>query len=200
MGILLLLISPTIGGLLQLALSRAREFGADLGAAVLTGDPDGLISALAKLEKIQGRHWEGLMLPGARIPEPSLLRTHPKTEDRIAKLRALHKESDYQKSSREERERASLYRPSTHSGSRNTQSPYAQRYVHLQNYVDDNPLQQIKIITGSEIVASKETINKPLGRPRIRNKKRWSLVVGKSAQSSRNGFFLWFLVIERSLF
>ena len=56
---------------------------------MLTGDPDGLASALIKLEKAQGRHWEGMVLPGGRDPNPSMLRTHPKTEDRIERLMAL---------------------------------------------------------------------------------------------------------------
>jgi heat shock protein HtpX len=87
--ILLLVFAPTIGGLLQLALSRAREFDADLDGAGLTGDPEGLASALALLEKRQQGKWESLVLPGSRLPEPSLLRTHPPTEDRIARLLAL---------------------------------------------------------------------------------------------------------------
>ncbi|RJG43262.1 zinc metalloprotease HtpX [Mesorhizobium sp. DCY119] len=89
LGVLVLLAAPTIGGLLQMALSRTREFDADLGAAMLTGDPDGLASALAKLEKAQGRRWENILLPGGRIPDPSILRTHPRTEDRVARLMAL---------------------------------------------------------------------------------------------------------------
>ncbi|SFU08433.1 zinc metalloprotease HtpX [Mesorhizobium sp. YR577] len=89
LGVLVLLAAPTIGGLLQMALSRTREFDADLGAAILTGDPDGLASALAKLEKAQGRRWENILLPGGRIPDPSILRTHPRTEDRVARLMAL---------------------------------------------------------------------------------------------------------------
>ena len=55
--ILLLLFAPQLTVLLQLALSRAREFDADLDAAGLTGDPDGLISALAKLERYQSGLW-----------------------------------------------------------------------------------------------------------------------------------------------
>lgn len=88
-AIFVLLASPTVGGLLQLALSRTREFAADLGAATLTGDPDGLASALAKLERWQGRMWEAMVLPGGRTPVPSVLRSHPRTEDRIARLMAL---------------------------------------------------------------------------------------------------------------
>lgn len=94
LGVLTMIAAPTIGGLLQMALSRTREFDADYGAALLTGDPDGLSLALVKLEQAQGRRWEGMVLPGSRIPDPSMLRTHPRTEDRIARLnelkRALH--------------------------------------------------------------------------------------------------------------
>lgn len=86
---LLLVISPTIMALLQLSLSRRREYDADLGAVELTGDPDGLASALTKLERLTGRFWEEIFLPGRRIPEPSLLRTHPPTAHRVARLRSL---------------------------------------------------------------------------------------------------------------
>ncbi len=89
LAVLVLLAAPTVGGLLQMALSRSREFDADFGAAVLTGDPDGLASALARLEQARGRLWEGILLPGGRIPDPSVLRTHPRTEDRLARLAAL---------------------------------------------------------------------------------------------------------------
>jgi heat shock protein HtpX len=87
-GLLLLIFAPTLGGLLQLALSRTREYDADLDGAALTGDPAGLASALEMLERRQGRAWEGLF-PGGRVPNPSLLRTHPATQDRIARLMAL---------------------------------------------------------------------------------------------------------------
>lgn len=89
LGVLVLLVAPTVGGLLQMALSRTREFNADLGAAMLTGDPEGLAHALVKLEKAQGKVWENLILPGGRIPDPSILRTHPLTEARVARLHAL---------------------------------------------------------------------------------------------------------------
>ena len=92
LGLLLLIFAPTIGGLLQLALSRAREYDADLDGVTMTGDPEGLASALALLERSQGAVWEGLVLPGSRVPEPSLLRTHPRTQDRIARLMALRRD------------------------------------------------------------------------------------------------------------
>ncbi len=84
--ILVLLAAPSLSALLQLALSRTREFEADRVSAELTGDPEALASALAKMEHYQGRFLEGLLLPGQRIPDPSLLRTHPPTAERIQRL------------------------------------------------------------------------------------------------------------------
>jgi heat shock protein HtpX len=90
-AILLLYAAPAISSLLQLGLSRAREFDADLEAVMLTGDPLGLASALRRLERSTGHFWEDLMfpVPGRRVPVPSLLRTHPPTEDRIRRLLAM---------------------------------------------------------------------------------------------------------------
>ncbi len=88
-AILLLIFAPTLSSLAQLALSRTREYDADLNAVRLTGDPDALASALAKIERIQGGWLERVLLPGRGVPEPSLLRTHPDTGDRIARLMAL---------------------------------------------------------------------------------------------------------------
>lgn len=87
--VIALILAPTGMALLQLALSRAREYDADLDAAALTRDPQGLASALAKLDRLQGRYWEDILLPGRRMPEPSLLRTHPPTAERIARLTGL---------------------------------------------------------------------------------------------------------------
>lgn len=89
MPMLVLLFAPTLSALVQLALSRNREFEADRSAVELSGDPEGLASALAKLERQQGSLWEQLVMPGRRIPEPSILRTHPPTEERIRRLMAL---------------------------------------------------------------------------------------------------------------
>ena len=86
---LLLVFSPTLMALLQLALSRTREFDADRAAVDLTGDAEGLALALLKLDRRVGRFWEEMFLPGRRIPEPSLLRTHPPTAERVRRLRAL---------------------------------------------------------------------------------------------------------------
>lgn len=92
-AILVLYLAPLASSLLQLGLSRAREYDADLEGALLTGDPQGLVSALAKLERYTGRFWEDLLfpVPGRRVPQPSLLRSHPRTEDRIARLQKLER-------------------------------------------------------------------------------------------------------------
>ncbi len=80
---------PTVVTLLQLALSRSREYDADLEAAGLTGDPEGLAQALEALERADGPIWERTMLPHRRVPDPLLLRTHPPTAERTRRLRAL---------------------------------------------------------------------------------------------------------------
>lgn len=88
-AVALLLLAPMFGMLLQLALSRTREYEADAGAVALTGDPEGLMRALAHLEQRQGRWVEQLLMPGRRLPDPSLLRSHPPTQARIERLQAL---------------------------------------------------------------------------------------------------------------
>jgi len=87
-GLLLLAASPQLALLAQLGLSRVREFDADRLAAELTGDPQGLASALAKIERVS-RSWRAWLWPGWGNPEPSWLRTHPATADRTARLLAL---------------------------------------------------------------------------------------------------------------
>lgn len=90
-AVLLLYLAPALFSLVQLALSRAREFEADRIAAALTGDPEALASAVRRLETYTGHFWEDLMLPvpGRRVPHPSLLRSHPETEERVRRLLAL---------------------------------------------------------------------------------------------------------------
>lgn len=88
LALLLLLLSPHLALLAQLGLSRVREFDADLKAAALTGDPEGLALALARIERAS-HSWLSILLPGWSNPEPSWLRTHPATVERIRRLRAL---------------------------------------------------------------------------------------------------------------
>ncbi len=81
-----MIFAPFVSTLMQLALSRSREFTADLGAVELTGDAAGLASALQKLERIQrGGLWRTIV-PGKRAPVPAALRTHPPTGQRIERL------------------------------------------------------------------------------------------------------------------
>ncbi|BBL59991.1 zinc metalloprotease HtpX [Methylomonas koyamae] len=87
-AILLLLFSPHLALLAQLGLSRTREYDADLNAAILTGDPLGLAQALAHIEQAS-KGWLAVLLPGWGNPEPSWLRTHPPTAERICRLQAL---------------------------------------------------------------------------------------------------------------
>ncbi len=88
-AILILIFAPNLSALAQLGLSRTREYAADLNAARLTGDPESLARALIRIEKRQGSFLEQLILPGRHIPEPSLLRTHPPTSERVRRLREL---------------------------------------------------------------------------------------------------------------
>ncbi|MCG6965734.1 MAG: zinc metalloprotease HtpX [Chromatiaceae bacterium] len=88
-AILLLIFAPVLSSLAQLALSRTREYDADLNAVRLTGDADGLAGALRKIERVQGGWLERILMPGRRVPDPSLLRTHPETSERVERLMSL---------------------------------------------------------------------------------------------------------------
>jgi len=86
--VVVLLLAPLGSTLLQVALSRTREYEADLGAVRITGDPAGLASALQKVEKAK-KSWLQAVMPGRKIPEPAMLRTHPPTQERVERLMAL---------------------------------------------------------------------------------------------------------------
>lgn len=90
--IVLMIAAPTLSSLAQLALSRSREYEADRGAANLTGDPMGLASALNKLAWDHRGLLGHLFHPVPRIPDPSILRSHPPTEERIGRLVAMAEE------------------------------------------------------------------------------------------------------------
>ena len=87
--ILILIFAPIVTDLLQLALSRTREYNADLGAVALLGDPKTLASALLKIDAYQGNILKHIFLPGQRSADPSLFRTHPPTKERVKRLLAL---------------------------------------------------------------------------------------------------------------
>lgn len=79
--------APAAVTLLVAALSRTRELAADAVAATLTGDPLALAAALGKMER-QHKRWFGPLLLG-RPEVPELLRSHPATETRVERLRAM---------------------------------------------------------------------------------------------------------------
>ncbi len=87
--LIVLTLAPSLSFLMQLALSRVHEFGADLEAARLTNDPLGLASALEKIERYQGSWAERIFISSRRMREPALLRTHPFMIDRVNRLKDL---------------------------------------------------------------------------------------------------------------
>ncbi len=89
LAMLILLFTPHLNTLLQLALSRTREFDADLGSAELTHDPQALISALNKIESPRLPWIYRILLPERQATTPSLLRSHPATQDRIQRLQEI---------------------------------------------------------------------------------------------------------------
>ncbi|MCA9634331.1 MAG: M48 family metalloprotease [Myxococcales bacterium] len=80
-----LLIAPALVTLLTFALSRVREYEADLGAAELSGDPAALASALLRLEALSARFAPAWL----RLELPPWLRTHPDTRERVRLLAEL---------------------------------------------------------------------------------------------------------------
>ena len=101
LGLICLIISPIFAKMLQLCVSRRREFLADATAVQFTRNPDGLISALEKISSDPNElQTANTSTAHMYIEEPfrknargkrktSLFSTHPSTEDRIAALRAL---------------------------------------------------------------------------------------------------------------
>lgn len=88
-----MMLAPTVATMLQLALSRTREFNADRGAAVLTGDARGLASALLKLERHKPKGMlERIFGGNDGLRQPNMLRTHPATDERVEALMRLEPE------------------------------------------------------------------------------------------------------------
>lgn len=97
-GIVFLILSPLIGELIKLAVSRSREYLADASGALLTRYPEGLARALEKIAAY-GRPMQRashatahlwIANPyGARQRFASLFSTHPPVEDRVNRLRLM---------------------------------------------------------------------------------------------------------------
>jgi len=103
-GILMMILAPIAAMLIQMAISRTREFSADAAAAKYTGSPNGLISALQKLESAskqipmdasQATAHMFIIKPfsGGMAAIGRLFSTHPPTEDRIAHLRQVQQQA-----------------------------------------------------------------------------------------------------------
>ena len=97
-GILMMILAPIAALLIQMAISRTREYDADEASAKYTGNPQELVSALQKLELYSHR------IPMDATPSTAhlfivqpftgealqrLFSTHPSTQDRIARLRQI---------------------------------------------------------------------------------------------------------------
>ncbi|MEO7649316.1 MAG: M48 family metalloprotease, partial [Bryobacteraceae bacterium] len=97
-ALFMLILGPIAATLIQMAISRTREYAADAAAAKYTGTPYGMISALQKLETWSHR------IPMDASPATAhmfiiapfngggmmrLFSTHPSTEERIARLQAI---------------------------------------------------------------------------------------------------------------
>ena len=102
--ILMLILAPLAAMIVQMAISRSREYEADRVGAMIAGDPRGLASALISLQsyarRIENHHaeanpatahlWIVNPLSGARMD--NLFSTHPATENRVAALEKLARE------------------------------------------------------------------------------------------------------------
>ncbi len=88
-AIILLIFSPLLNVLLQMGLSRSMEYLADHDAAMITGDPMGLASALHRIENIGRPWWAQFWKPALSQASNEWLRSHPETDKRIARLRLL---------------------------------------------------------------------------------------------------------------
>ena len=97
-GLIFLILAPIFGQLMQLAISRKREFLADATAIEFTRNPDGLISALEKISadpnelKVVNKATENMYIANPfrnKKKSSDLWSTHPSTEARIEALRNL---------------------------------------------------------------------------------------------------------------
>lgn len=97
-GLLAVILAPIAASLIQMAVSRAREFEADHDGATIVGDPEALASALQKLEMGAQRMPMAvsettahlyIVNPFAGLRGANLFSTHPPTAERVARLRRM---------------------------------------------------------------------------------------------------------------
>jgi len=89
MLLITLIVAPNISVMIQLAISRLREFDADMEAVNITNDPLALASALQKLENYQQSWLRYVLMPQRRLRIPKLLNTHPSAKERIRRLKKM---------------------------------------------------------------------------------------------------------------
>lgn len=85
-------IAPVLLHLLQMKLSRIREYAADLTAIRLTGDPEGLAKALGKIGSSHRNLFHLFFPRRPRSEAPEWLRTHPPVEERIRRILSFRNE------------------------------------------------------------------------------------------------------------
>jgi heat shock protein HtpX len=97
-GLLMLILAPIAATIIQLAISRSREFGADRTGAHVGGDPKALATALEKLEAYSQKiplHVNPavshlfIVKPLTGFSVQSLFSTHPSTAERVERLRQI---------------------------------------------------------------------------------------------------------------
>jgi heat shock protein HtpX len=100
-SLLLMILAPLAASLVQMAISRSREYAADRMGAEISGNPEGLASALERIthgaERIPNPQAEGnpatahlfIVNPLTGQGMDNLFSTHPSTENRVAALREL---------------------------------------------------------------------------------------------------------------
>lgn len=106
-GILMMFLAPMAAGLIQMAISRSREYEADRMGAQISKDPKSLADALTKIhnyarqipnQTAEAHPETGQMMiinPLAGVSFDSLFSTHPKTEERVSRLMAMAMASAY---------------------------------------------------------------------------------------------------------
>jgi len=98
--IVALIFAPLAAIIVKMAISRTREYKADASAAQISGNPDGLASALEKMDRyIQGKDHKMevneatshmfILNPLSREGMSKLFSSHPATEDRISRLQQM---------------------------------------------------------------------------------------------------------------
>lgn len=87
----ILLVCPVVAFVLQRASSRNLEHHADARAALLTGDPHGLATALTKIDRATRTVWDRITRSRDIPMLPAFLQTHPQMEERVQRLQRVAK-------------------------------------------------------------------------------------------------------------